>query len=394
MLDFNISEYCYGCGACGAVCPKNAISMVAGDEGFPVPKIDEEKCIKCGLCDKTCIYQHVLPVQAPDKIILSECRMVQLNTDSIMNSSSGGAFYGIAAEALKQGYQVCGCVWNEELEANHILTNTIDGVRQMQGSKYVQSNLGCCYEKIKKELDAGNKVLFSGTPCQIAGLKKIVGHNESLFTVGLICEGTPSPMVLKRWIKYMEKKHKSRIIKLYMRKKGRYGWKTPVIEYCYENGKKTEQLAFHLDLYIRNFICGLFMRNSCFNCQYKGDFIPADIIIGDCWSASYKEIQASKNKGLSAVILKTKKGKDFYKCIHHIFTDNILDKEIIITKNGPLTKPIKRNPNRNLFYEYISDHDLIDGIKKYGHYRTKKMILYWFLYHLHLFGVAKKMAKK
>ncbi|MBM6804760.1 Coenzyme F420 hydrogenase/dehydrogenase, beta subunit C-terminal domain, partial [Mediterraneibacter glycyrrhizinilyticus] len=153
--------------------------------------------------------------------------MAYLKSDEILGSSSGGTFYGIATKAIELGYEVCGCIWNEEQRAIHVFANDIETLAKMQGSKYVQSDLQNCYTEIQNKLMEGKKVLFSGTPCQIAGLHRLIGYDENLVTLGLICEGTPSPLVFKRWKEYLEEKYGSNIISVKLRKKGRYGWKSP-----------------------------------------------------------------------------------------------------------------------------------------------------------------------
>ena len=394
MLNFDINEYCYGCGVCRDVCPRNAITMRQNKDGFVVPVIDEKLCVQCGLCEKKCIHLNIVENNTNIDIEDSSCYMAYLKKDQILGSASGGTFYGIAEKAMEQGYEICGCIWDNESRAVHIFAESCEDLKKMQGSKYVQSDLKNCFIEIKDKLSSGKKVLFSGTPCQIAGLHRLVGYHQNLLTVGLICEGTPSPMVFERWKEYLEEKHNSKITGVRLRKKGRYGWKSPSSEYTYENGKRLEQLAFHMDTYMYNFICGLFMRNSCFNCDYKGNNITADIIIGDCWCADTTDIVANNNRGISAAIIRTEKGKNLLEIIKNDFVIKPLSVEKVVTKNEPLLRPIKRNEKRNMFFAYMENHSLMESIQKYGYYKSKKMRLYSMLYHMHLFGIIKKYFKK
>lgn len=394
MLDFDLNQYCYGCGVCANSCPNGAIKMEANKDGFLVPKIDNAKCVHCGLCDKNCIYLNSISVKSLCPIEESDCKMVYLKSEEILKSASGGAFYGIAKHALEQGYYVCGAIWNENFEVVHTVTKNLETVKKMRGSKYVQSNMGDVYRKIKQLIDHGEKVLFSGTPCQVAALHKMVGQSESLISIGLICEGVPSPKVFACWLNHLEKKEHSKINGIELRKKGRYGWKSPSSLYCFENGKKSEQLAFHMDMYMYNFLQGTFMRESCSHCSYKGDGITADIVLGDCWSASLDTIHANKNRGLSVLIIRTGKGQKLFEEIKPSFVYEDVPVEEVVVKNRPLMTSNPKNSRRDLFFSYFENHDLMESIKKYGYYKTPKLKIFSLLYHMHLFGFAKKMLKK
>lgn len=391
MLNFDINENCYGCGVCRDVCSRNAITMRPNKDGFVVPVVNEELCVQCGLCEKRCIHLSIVENNTDVDIDGSSCYMVYLKNNQILGSASGGTFYGIAEKAMALGYEICGCIWDDDLRAVHIFAESYEDLKKMQGSKYVQSDLKNCFKKIKNKLSLGKKVLFSGTPCQIAGLHRFVGYHQNLLTVGLICEGTPSPMVFERWKEYLEKKYNSKIIGIRLRKKGRYGWNSPSSEYTFENGNKLEQLAFHMDTYMYNFICGLFMRNSCFNCEYKGNNITSDIIIGDCWCADTTDIKKNNNRGISAAIIRTTKGQKMINAVSDSFIIKEISVNKVVSKNEPLLKPIQKNMNRDDFFEYLGDHSLIESIKKYGVLESKKMKIYRVLYHLHLFGIVKKL---
>ena len=393
MLSFDINKNCYGCGVCENTCPHNAIKMVSNRDGFLVPEIDAQRCVQCGLCDKACIHLNRVSAETECSIEESDCKMTYLKSSDILKSASGGAFYGIAQYSLEQGYYVCGAIWNDKFEVEHTVTNEADVVKKMRGSKYVQSNMRNVYRIIRDLLKRGEKVLFSGTPCQVAALHKMVGLHENLLTIGLICEGVPSPKVFAHWLMYLEKRAKSKITNVELRKKGRYGWKSPSSQYDFSNGKNVEQLAFHMDTYMYNFLQGVFMRESCANCAYKGNGITADIIIGDCWSASPQAIRSNGNKGMSALIIRTSKGRALYEAIKNRFICEDVSVEEVVVKNHPLMEPNPKNPRRDEFFTYFADHELMDSIKRYGYYGTPKMRIFALLYHLRLFGFVKKLVK-
>lgn len=393
MLQFNFDQYCYGCGACELICPKSAIHLKSSSDGFKMPVIKEKLCVNCGLCNEICIYEKAPQPDSDRKIFDCSCYAVYLKEKEIVNSASGGAFYGLALEGLAAGYEICGCIWDHKMRAAHVITSDPEVIRKMRGSKYMQSDLGSCYYTIRERLRDGKKVLFSGTPCQIAALHRIAGYHKNLITIGLICEGVASPAVFEKWIEYLENRQGSGIADINLRKKGRFGWKSPSSCYRFKNHEKKEQLAFHTDIYMYNYIQGLFMRNSCYNCQYKGDRITADLIIGDCWSASEKQIKKNNNKGISVLITRTEKGSIFFENSVHRFKIENYSVAALISKNMPLVQPIRKNFDRDLFFKALQNENLIDCIKKYGVFKNLKMRACGLLYHLHLFGIVKKVVK-
>lgn len=201
VINFDFENNCYGCRNCENICPKKAIKMINNEEGFIIPKIDYEKCIDCGLCTQKCPYLH----NNQETLMKRKWYGGYLKDEKErMQSTSGGMFTALANWFLDNDGYVCGCVWNEELEATHIITNKIKDIQRMRGSKYVQSNLNSCVLEIKKLL-AHHKVLFTGTPCQVAAIKKYNENNENLYTMALICEGVSSPKVWKKICKLPRK---------------------------------------------------------------------------------------------------------------------------------------------------------------------------------------------
>ena len=316
MLEFDLNKDCYSCGACQNICPKGAIRLIEDEKGFLRPIIDKEKCIECGLCDKKCIYMN--KADNNKKIEESKCYAMKLKNDiDILKSSSGGAFFELAKFFIKNGDYVCGCIWNKNMEAEHVLTNDIQVVEKMRGSKYVQSNIRNCYREIKEKLKDGYKVLFSGVPCQIAALKQITGETDNLYTISLICEGVPSRKVWKKYKEYLENKCKSKMISVDFRNKNKYGWNVPISKYIFENKEEITNLSFNLDLYVSSFIAGLLMNNKCYDCNYKCNNIYADIIIGDFWKVPENLFENQNKLGVSAVILRTKKGEEILSKVIH-----------------------------------------------------------------------------
>ena len=197
MIDFFNKSYCCGCEACVQCCPKRCISMHEDKEGFLYPKVDKEACIDCGLCEKVCPIIH----QAEPTEPLSSYIAINPNEEIRLHSSSGGIFTLLAEQVIAEGGVVFGARFDENWDVVHAWTDTIEGLAPFRGSKYVQSRIGNTYKETKDFLQQGRKVLYSGTPCQIAGLKKYLRKEyDNLLTVDFICHGVPSPGVWRRYL--------------------------------------------------------------------------------------------------------------------------------------------------------------------------------------------------
>ena len=364
MLDFNLEQHCYGCGACADVCPKQAITMEADFEGFLMPKIDEEKCIHCGLCEKKCVHLNMAP--AEKKLIEAVCKAAfRTDDEKRLKSASGGIAAILTEEFVRNGDVVVGCSWTENLVAKHIAINSSDEAWRLQSSKYVQSDMTEAYDLVKSGLNSGHRVLFIGTPCQTAAIRNVFGNPDNLYLVGLICGGVPSPKVWKLFKQSQEKRHHSKMIRANFRSKGRYGWNTPVALYEFENGKKSEKLSFQLDDYVLQYLYGVFKRNSCYQCGYKGDAINADVVLGDYWGSPEFRDQ-SENKGVSAILCLTQKGESCIKCLNEEcqVIDTTLDE--ILHRNQPLIHSVGRGGQRKEFFETLDAAGYLKAAKQFG----------------------------
>lgn len=364
MLDFDLEQHCYGCGACAAVCPMQAITMRANFEGFAVPEIDKEKCVSCGLCDKKCTY---LNMTSPErKLSESVCKAAfRTDDEKRLKSASGGIAAILTEEFVYNGDVVVGCAWTDDLVAKHIAVNNLDEVWRLQSSKYVQSDMTDAYQSVKDGLDSGHRVLFIGTPCQTAAIRNVFGNPDNLYLVGLICGGVPSPKVWEKFKSDEEKKYHSKMIRANFRSKGRYGWNTPVALYEFQNGKKSEKLSFQLDGYVLQYLYGVFKRNSCYQCGYKGDAINADIVLGDYWG-SPEFRNKSENKGVSAILCLTPKGESCMKYVEQQAEMIDTTLEAIMNKNQPLITSVGRGGERKEFFEVLDKDGYMKAAKKFG----------------------------
>lgn len=280
------------------------------------------------------------------------------------------------------------------MEAIHILSNNIKEIEKMQTSKYVQSNLKNVFSEIKEKIDNNRKVLFTGTACQIAGLKKVIKDTELLYTCEIVCHGVPSPKVWKNYVKYIEYKYKSKLSNVNFRYKGKYGWITPFTKYYFEDGKEIQFLSYCNDIYMQGFSQSLYYRNTCYNCSYKGKRSMADITIGDFWGCPTELLMESENKGISVILINSQKGIKLIDKIAEKYIINETNLNNVIRENHPLMNSVKINKNREKFFNNLSDNDkeMIKNIKKLN--LDKKIYIKKLLYKLRIFEKIKMIKYK
>ncbi len=348
-----VPKRCNGCHACASICPKQCIKMVANDEGFLCPQIDKSKCINCGLCEKIC---PVLHKSARRKTKAKEYACYNKNLDTRMQSSSGGIFSLLAEEILSENGCVFGAAFDENWNVKHICVDNLNDLWKLRGSKYVQSEIGNSYILAKKLLGEGRKVLFTGTPCQIGGLKSFLGKEyDNLWTQDIICHGVPSPLVWQDYVKSQKLQNNAEIKSIFFRDK-KDGWLEYSMKIDFENGK-TYQKSFREDEFFHLFLKNLCLRNSCYDCAFKGDQNrQSDITLADFWGA---QIVCGKknfdNKGLSYVIVRTKRGQELFDKIKDNVQIVFLPmKRLVARFNNPCNlKSVKMPANRGDIFEEI-----------------------------------------
>lgn len=295
-------EGCCGCGACLNVCPKNAISFREDAEGFAYPSVDEGKCIDCSLCVKVC------PVLSPDveRLPLKVYAAKNRDLQERIQSSSGGMFLPLAREVLRQGGQVFGVEFSEDFRsARHACASDADGVKRFSGSKYIQSDTGRTYSMTKMFLENGVPVLYSGTPCQIAGLRKFLRKDyENLYTVDLVCHGVPSPGI---WRRYMDETAPEGTASVNFRDKVT-GWKrfSLVMKDC--SGKVLFSQREDENVFMDGFLKNLYLRPSCYRCPARKGRSGSDLTIADYWHLKKTLPDFDDNTGVGLVLVNTAKG--------------------------------------------------------------------------------------
>lgn len=313
---FSKKEECCGCGACMNACPKGAICMENDEYGFSYPKIDDTLCVECGLCKKVCGYQN--GKQNPKASLAYAA--ISKDFALVMNSASGGMFAHLAGEILSCGGVVYGCSMeykDGELSPEHIRVNTAQDLIKLQGSKYVQSDMGFCFRAARDDLESGKKVLFSGTPCQIASLNAFLGKRyDNLITVDIICHGVPPSKQFRDYIKLLNTKNKKVVGFRFRDKSAGWGMRAAI---DYANGK-TVRMPAALSSYFKLFLDSVNYQHSCYSCRFACTERPADITVGDYWGIETVHPEAlyrnggvlDSRGGISCVLLNTEKGKEFF----------------------------------------------------------------------------------
>lgn len=305
-------ELCCGCGACANACENGAVQMVQNEMGFLYPRINSEKCIRCGACSAVCPG-----LSLPERPNLEDKVLGSFAVDLAMRkkSSSGGIFTLLAEKAFTEGGYVFGAAFDENFLVKHIAVKDKEGLERIRCSKYAQSDPGTSYRECKDALSAGEKVLFSGTPCQIAGLYKFLGGDHSgLVTVDILCHGAPSPSFWRYYLELLEEKYASKAVKVTFKSKST-GWHCASVEVSFKNGKRYHKIKDR-DPFMRAFLKNYILRDSCFDCRYAGSERCGDITLGDFWGYKAERNQYKDNDtGISFVKLNTEKGERFFNAV-------------------------------------------------------------------------------
>lgn len=352
---FEQEQECCGCEACFNACPVNAIEMKENKNGELFPEINSDKCIHCEKCLKVCPLKKDNLGAKP----LSAYGGISKNKELYKNATSGGIFAVLAEYVIEQGGIVVGsCLeYDNEITVKHICIDTAMQIADLQGSKYVQSRIGNVFTKIKEVLNQRKLVLFSGTPCQVAGLRSYLGKEYSnLYTIDIVCHGVPSLRFLQDHISYLEHKNKYKIEKIEFRKKGAIHSGVDLrISYDKRGEKNYTDIWPLFDSYYQLFLDGHTYRDSCYSCKFANDMRQGDFTICDFWGAkaelSSVELQQKNivpENGLSGILVNTQKGSMLFETIESKITRCVVEPQQIIKWNAQLKAP---SAKKNLWYE-------------------------------------------
>lgn len=362
MITITDKSQCCGCWACENICPKQCITMKEDYEGFRYPEVDIKNCIECGLCEKVC------PINKPkqdDAIPLSYV-VQQKDSHILKTSTSGGFFSAISKYAISKKGVVFGAAFDNNMELHHQYSETLDGCVKFRGSKYVQSIIGNTFKEAKDFLDAGRLVVFSGTPCQIAGLYGFLREKRypNLITVDLVCHGTPSPLLFRKYLAHHASIAKSTVIDYRSRDKF-YGYNFSTASIFFENKKKKYHKGMEADMMLRLYFKNICSRPCCYKCHFKTIHRLSDFTIFDCWDAPSINHKFS-DKGATNVFIHTKEGENIFELIKEDFIWSKSDIEPVIKRDGVMIKSfVPMNPKRNDFFNDLNNIPLSQVERKY-----------------------------
>lgn len=306
MISIEEKGQCSGCSACYNICPKGAIVMQEDTEGFLYPFVDNSKCINCELCVKVC------PIKKENKKVVSNIPAIACKNKEEKireESSSGGVFTALCELVINQGGVVFGAIYDENLNVKHSYVENIYECNKFRGSKYVQSSIGDAFKKVKEFLVQGRLVMFSGTPCQVAGLYSYLGKEyDNLILIDLVCHGAPSPKVFRKYIKSLENKEQCKVRDISFRNK-KNGWKKFTFKVTYDN-RISSEIAFD-NIYMKGFLSDLYLRPSCYKCNFKKNITYADLTLADYWGVDVIHPEFDDDRGTSLVLINSAKGKKY-----------------------------------------------------------------------------------
>lgn len=355
---------CTGCGACENVCPTGAILMKQNEEGFLYPFCQTEKCIDCGACEKVC-HKLFLPGRKHNRI----CLAAQACDDIRLESSSGGIFSLLAEQILHENGFVCGAAYEDHTKVLHVLISKEQELARLRTSKYVQSEIGLIYREIKRLLaDRQTKVLFSGTPCQIAGLFGFLGHEpDNLYTIDILCHGVPPQSLFDRYLS--EEYPNESIKKINFRDKSN-GW-TYNLQLKVSAEQSTYCTGINEDAYFKAFNARLSLRRSCGSCKFALADRMGDISLGDFWEIWTYDRSLDDRKGTSLVLLNSEKGERLFR---EIMPKLNLCKEVPISvaKQGNITlsRPIALHENWENFFHDLNSCSVREAVERNTEGRT------------------------
>jgi len=394
IIIFDKKQDCSGCTACQSICPTQAITMKTDEEGFLYPEIDPEICVDCGLCRKVCPLQNEVDVQ--DRFAEPLVYALKHKSDNVrMTSASGGAYTAISDYALNTSCTLYGVEFSEDFTVQHNGTTSEEGRNKFKGSKYVKSNLGDVFKQVREELVNNRGVLFTGTPCEVAGLRKYLEvakvKTDKLTLNDIICHGAPSALLWKQYLSFIQKKSK---LKSYTFRSKEMSWQGYNVKAEFEDGKSKINTS-DVMIYVNIFGSDLALRPSCYNCKFTNLYRISDIMIGDFWGIEKSLPELDDDKGVSLIFVNTSKGQ--------VVFEEIKDKIDFVQSNTKdclqpnLQQPTKCPTNRDQFWSDYQKFGFDYIAKKYAGYgfkgRLKKVIII-LLKKLGLFELIRKALRR
>ena len=363
MIQIDDKKECCGCYACYSACPVKCIEMKNDEEGFAYPSVDVSRCINCNKCVNVCPIKNLpkVDLEYDRKGYYARSKDIEI----LKVATSGGVFSSLSSAVIDDGGCAVGAAFDRNLCLKHIAISSLNDLYQLSGSKYIQSEIGDVFIRTKDYLKEGKKVIFCGTPCQVAGLVNYLGEDyENLFLIDLVCHGVPSQKVFDHFVQ--ESSNSKKLVSVNFRSK-RYGYHFPVMEETFSCGSSRYNSG-RLNTLLRTYFANIADRESCYDCVYKQMERCSDITLFDGWSASsLVEDIKEDDLGYTAVIVQSEKGR---KLLEEYGKDiELYDFSVqkMVEKDGNMMlNYIVRPKNRDLFYRYLDDKGLKGTLKSFG----------------------------
>lgn len=360
MIKILEKSNCVGCHACYSCCPVSCISMEKDEEGFLYPKADENNCIACGICEEVCPGIHRNLRENFREICFAG---YSKDEEIRKTSSSGGVFSVLAKNIIERKGVIFGAAFDSEFQVHHVKVDSLTDLKSLKGSKYVQSRIENTYKETEEILKRGQLVYFSGTPCQIDGLKNYLQKEyDNLITQDFICHGVPAPMVWQKYLKYVMEVQHSEIKKVSFRDKT-FGWRQYAVKIEFKNGN-TQVDMFSDNLMMKAYLQDMCLRPSCYRCPSKGVKRNSDITLADFWNISDFLDDADDNKGMDLIVCHSEKGLKLWKTINslvEIYEVNVSAAIDNIQMNCSSHLPKKRNE----FVQALNYLTFDEAVEKY-----------------------------
>lgn len=387
---------CCGCGACSAVCPQSCIEMIRDEEGFLYPHIDSSVCIDCGQCKNVCPVLHA-DEQRPLKTIRRVYAVQNSDNSILKESTSGGAFTAFAENIIDSGGVVFGAALDDQLSVSHISTQYKTDLHLFRNSKYVQSSTNQSFRRVKVLLGTGEKILYSGTPCQISGLLDYLRKpDENLLTIDVVCRAVPSPLALEKYLELRIPKHEKRSnydIRFRDKKNG-YEYPSLVISEK-TTGREICRDGIDTDPYLRAFFSGMSIRPSCLSCVFRPSQRRSDITLWDCFDVN-RHPQAKpidNGKGVTNVLIHTEKGLALLESVRDKLKIFEVDAEKAIASSREMHCSPQANPRREEFLKSLNTGDLEETFNRFFPYTIKTAAEKYFRLICHKLGIYRAMKQ-
>lgn len=359
MIELADKGLCSGCAACRAVCPKSAIVMRPDSEGFLYPVIDTKACISCGKCRSVCPVLNRPQPREPQAVYAA----IAKDTDLRLESSSGGVFSLLARQTLAKGGLVFGAAWDYDNYAVRIISvRDESGLAALRGSKYVQADVGNAYVQVREALQKGINVLYSGTPCQIAALNRVLGKPyANLLTVEVICHATPSPLAFRKYAAQRERAAGAKITRIFSRSKN-CSWKRYAMSLSFHDKDIAYLKSLTEDVFLRGFLRELYNRPSCHHCMVRELRSGADLTLGDYWNVHQKFPAMDDDRGTSVILVNTDKGSQMVETIRGMCQMTASDYEDVRRTNPAVYRSSPPHPRRRFFFARVQQSGDFDSL--------------------------------